>query len=908
VPTDSFASGNSIGPYRIIDRLGAGGMGEVYLAEDTKLGREVALKVLPEAYAHDPERRMRLEREARLLASLNHPNVATLHGLQEIGHHAVLEMELVPGETLAERLKHSRIGMAEALPILQQIAAGLEAAHERGIIHRDLKPANIKVLPDGRVKVLDFGIGKIFEQGRQVEDATFSLTSATASGAVILGTAQYMSPEQARGQALDPRTDIWSFGCVMFEVLTGRPPFKRETSSDTVAAILREEPDWDLVAACPRPLQRLVRRCLQKDPRARLRDIADARFEIEETLDDTAALRPVTLPTRAIPTRWLIATGVAVASIALIAAAAWYLAQSTVTTPTSGIRVAIPIAAGQRFATGPAPVLAISDDGTRLVYAAAAAARTQLFLRPLDRFQAVAIAGTDGATAPFFSPDGEWVGFHSGDTLKRVSLAGGTPLKIADAPSVASATWGDDDTILFATTAGDGIWRVTAGAAQQLTRPDPAKGETRHSDPQLLPGGKTALISVTVGGQTHPAVLTLATAQWQTLTGIATGGGARFVPPGHLVYAQSGGLVIVGFDAERGELRGSPVPLLDRVESAANAASQFAVSGNGTLVYVPGQTARPARSLIMMDRDGRASPLTSARASYAHPRLSPDGRWVAVTVETETGSDVWVYDLQRGTRTRLTSNGASGYPIWTPDGKNVTYHSASSEQWTLFTRAADASAPAQPLLRLQRADGGASAAAALLPGTLPTLSGSNPQYPMSWSGDGRVLAFTERKPSAERDIWVMEQGSDPSPFLVTPFDESAPSLSEDGRFLAYVSDESGRPEVYVQPYPGPGGRWLISTDGGTDPVWSASGRELYYRGSDGILAVSIQAAPVFTAGAPRRVLQARFDGSEAARNFDASRDGQRFVTVRSDESEAPLQFHAVFNWLTEIQRRVGPAK
>jgi eukaryotic-like serine/threonine-protein kinase len=907
VTTESFQSGSTIGQYRIINRIGAGGMGEVYLAEDTKLGREVALKVLPDAFVHDAERRMRLEREARLLASLNHPNVATLHGFQEAGHRAILEMELVPGQTLAERLKAAPLKPREALPIFNQIAAGLEAAHQRGIIHRDLKPANIKLLPDGRVKVLDFGVGKVFESQKDVDDLTISVSARGTSAGWIVGTAQYMSPEQARGEALDPRTDIWSFGCVLFEALTGDAPFNKDTAAETFASILKDEPDWEALAHSPASVQRLVRNCLQKDPTTRLRNIGDARLEIEEAITATKRA-PAALPRvlRNYRPTLMMAAG-AVLLVTMTLAASRYFGGATSTASLPQIRVAIPVAGGQRFATGPARVLAISPDGSRLVYAAAVpGSRTQLFLRPIDRFESEPIAGTDGATAPFFSPDGEWVGFHSGGALRKVSLAGGSPLTIADVPSLAGATWGDDNSILFATLAGDGIWRVadSGGTPQQLTRPDAAKNETQHHDPQLLPGSKTALITVTAGHQSHPAVLNIESAQWQVLPQITARGGARFVPPGHLIYEQSGGLVAVAFDAARGELRGSPVPLRERIETSANGAAQFAVSGNGSLVYVPGKTARPARSLIVVDRDGRAQPLHNVRASYAHPRLSPDGRWVAVSVDSDSGSDVWVYDLQRGTRTRLTSDGASGFPVWTPDGKSVTYHSATSDQWTLFSRPADASGPAQPLLTLGRPERSAAPGMAmLLPGTLPSLSGTNPQFPMSWSGDGKALAFIESKPSAERDIWVVEPGSDPSPFLVTPFDESAPAFSPDGKFLAYVSDESGRPEVYVQPYPGPGGRWLISTDGGTDPQWSAGGRELFYRSGRDVLAVTVQTSPAFTAGVPARIFEARFDGSDAARNFDASRDGRRLVTVRSDEAEAPLQFHAVFNWFAEIQRR-----
>jgi Tol biopolymer transport system component len=911
VERDSFASGSKIGQYRIIDRIGVGGMGEVYLAEDTTLGREVALKILPEEFAHDPERRIRLEREARILASLNHPNVATLHGLKASGDRAILEMELVPGKTLAERIREGVMSMAEALPVLRQIACGLEAAHQRGIIHRDLKPANIKLLPDGRVKVLDFGVGKVYDPGNHAEDLTASISGDVTGRGWVLGTAPYMSPEQVRGQPLEPRTDIWSFGCVMFEVITGQLPFRKATAAETIAAILKDDPDWQAASDAPAPIQRLMRRCLQKDLNSRLRDITDARLEIEDTLNDSRGFltAPQARPRRNISRGVVAVAAVAMVLMALIATAGWFYVNDNAVVLPNTARVAIPIPPGHQFAGGPAPVLALSPDGTRLVYAATApGSRTQLFVRPLDRFEPTPIPGTAGATAPFFSPDGEWVGFHAGDALRRVALSGGAPLKIADVPSLAYASWSDDDIVLFSTAASDGIWRVPAagGTPEQVTRPDPAANETQHAFPHVLPGGKNALITVTTAGTAHPALLALDTFKWRTLTQLTITGGARFVPPGYLLFAQSGGLVAVAIDPQTGDVRGRPIPLIERVDTALNGSLHLAVSRNGTLVFVPSEMAAPARSLMMVERDGRAQPLQGARtASYLHPRISPDARWIAVTLRGDAGSDVWVYDLQRGTRTRLTSDGASGFPIWTPDGRNVTYYSSAGRLWTLFTRAFDASGPAQPLLNMADSVAATPAVSALLPGTPPSLSGANPQFPMSWSGDGKVLAFTERKPSAERDIWILEAGSAPAPFLVTPFDESSPAFSDDGRFLAYVSDESGRPEVYVQPYPGPGGRWLLSTDGGTDPLWPAGGRELLYRSGDRIMAVPIQASIPFSAGVPTHVMDARFEGSAGARNFDATRDGRRFIAVRRDESETPLQFHAVFNWVAEIERRAG---
>ncbi len=917
-----FTPGSQVGSFKVLSLLGVGGMGEVYLAQDTRLGREVALKILPEAFAHDPERRSRFEREARVLASLNHPNIATLHGLTEFGGSTILEMELVPGDTLAERVARGPMTVDEALPVFKQIAQALEAAHDRGVIHRDLKPANIKVLSDGRVKVLDFGLAKAFDSDSSgvdsAADPILNVTSSRSATGMILGTARYMSPEQARGKALDRRTDIWSFGCVLYEVLAGKAPFVADTGSDTLAAILKEEPDWSVLAGAP-SLQRLARRCLRKDLQSRLRDIADARLELEELLQDSVSMRPLTSAVATRASRRPLAIGAAVALVVLAigAVAAWFAAPWRSAEPPPPTRVTIALPPAQQLAVGPSPSLALSLDGRRLVYVAAQPGRlTQLYLRPLDHFEATAIAGTEGASAPFFSTDGNWIGFYANDAIQKISLDGGAPLKICDAPPLSSATWLKDGGIIFGTTlVGDGLWRVSAdgGTPERLTTPDPAQKEEHHLYPQALPGGRAAVFTVLTDQGAFGAVLSLETRQWRRLPQVRPSrGGLQFVSTGHLLVAQAGGLAAIPFDPGRGETTGSPITVSERIAISANAGASFGVSEGGTLAYVPGRNAVPRRTLVAVDRDGRTTLLSDARAAYAQPRFSPDGRWLAMTIESESGADVWVHDLQRGTRTRLTNGDSAGFPVWSPDAAEVGFHAAHLGPWSLYVRVADGSRAAEPLLTGSRPEPAAAwspdPAEKLLPGFVPRLTGAHPQYPMSWTPDGRTLVFAERKPNGERDIWVVERGSDPTPFLLTPSDEWSPAFSPDGHWLAYVSGESGRSEVYVQPYPGPGGRWLISTEGGTDPVWAPNGRELYYLQDDQLMAVPIQGATALNAGTPRRLFQGRYELSDIGRNYDLSPDGTRFVMIRSDESEGTAQMHVVLNWLGELKSRSQSAR
>jgi len=917
-----FSSGARLGAYEIIGPLGAGGMGEVYRALDSSLGREVAIKVLPEAVAHHPERLARFEREARLLASLSHPNIAVIHGLERSAGSCYLVMELVKGETLAERSGRGVIPLQETLAIFKQIAEGLEAAHGQSIIHRDLKPANIMVTPKGTAKILDFGLAKVVSP----EDSGFlsqspTLSSSPTMAGIVMGTAAYMSPEQARGDPVDRRTDIWAFGCLLFEAVAGQRAFPGRTTSDTIAAVLREDPEWSKVAPiAPLKLQLLMRRCLQKNPHVRLHDIADARIEIDDISRepltpavDTGSIDGTRL-IRATPrTMWALAAAAAVlVGLGALAGVTWWAARVPASSA-SLARVMITLPSPQALEKGRFPPVALSPDGALLVYAAATAGgRTNLFLRPLDELSARPIPATEGASTPFFSPDGRWLAFYADGLLKKVSVAGGVPLTICDAPPVWSATWGENDRIVFATTLpSSGLWEVSAdgGAPAQLTTPRP--DEAQHGYPQLLPGGMQMLLfSVRRGNAWHLALLDLASRQWEVLgNGRVIGEGAQYLPTGHLVYTQSGGLVATPFDPSSGTLDQPPVPLLERLETSRFGGAYFAVAPrSGTLVYVPAGTTVADRTLTRIDRDGRVAPAIETRGGYEYPALSPDGRRVAVTIATETGSDIWIVDLDRGTRTRFTADGTSAFPVWGPDGSRVAFQSTAPGLRNLFWKPLDGTSDAQPFLS---ADSAATPTwpnigADLLPGTLPTLSGAGPQFPTSWSPDGSTLAFHERKPSGERDIWVVTAGSDPVPFLLTPFDERSPRFSPDGKWLAYVSDESGRNDVYVQPFPGPGPKWLVSTDGGVDPVWSKDSRELFYRRDDQMMAVSVAPTGEFSAGRPRRLFEMRFDAGDNGPNYDVSRDGSWFLMPRSEQAAAAGELHLVLDWFNEVAARARP--
>ena len=882
----------TLGHYRVEEKLGAGGMGVVYRATDTKLGRQVAIKVLPEAFAGDPERLARFQREARMLAALNHPNIAAIHGLEESGATHYLVLELVPGETL-----RGPMPVGEAVRVCAQIAEALEAAHEKGIIHRDLKPANVKITPEGKVKVLDFGLAKAYS-GEAGEGPTVSV-EPSREGA-ILGTPAYMSPEQARGKPLDKRADIWAFGCVLYEALAGGKAFPGESFSDCMAAVLTREPEWEaLPASTPANVRALLRRCLQKDPARRLRDIGDARLGLEEPLLEAmpAAAEAATRPRLAM-------LGVACGVLGALAAGllGWHLWRKAPATPPVA-RFTINLPPNEVISSQVRPALALSPDGRHVAYVGNRAGRTQLHLRPIDQLESKPIPGTEAGAGPVFSPDSRWLAFFQNFKWKKVALSGGPPVTICDAPQDSStwATWGPDDTLVFGRSAGFGFWRVSAaggGTRQPMVMPH-SETERAAIYPQFLPGGRALLFTVIthdtdVYDEARVVAHSLETGQRKVLFEGAHR--AWYSPSGHIVYIHSGTLLAVPFDLARLAVTGPPAPVVDGVfESLANGNTHVSISANGSLVYAPGGAVSGARKAVWVDRQGAVQPLPMPPRSYLHPRLSPDGRQLAIEVEGPN-HDVFTYDLDRGTLTKLTFDGVSHWPLWTPEGKRLTFRSHRTGAMSMWWMPADRSGAEERLTTIGQ---GQSAA--------------------SWSPGGRVVAFTQVNPETLADVWVLELDGErkPRPFAQTKFNEGSPRFSPDGRWIAYCSNESGRMEVYAQPYPGPGPKIQISTDGGSDPVWKGKGGELYYRTGEKMMVVDVTTHPVFRAGRPGLLWEKYFaygrNSSCAApgpssSNYDVAPDGQRFLMIQEGEQDAPAtQIHVVLNWSEEL-KRLAPEK
>jgi eukaryotic-like serine/threonine-protein kinase len=908
----ALTPGTRLGVYEVTAQIGVGGMGEVYRATDTKLKRQVAIKILPPALAADPDRLARFQREAEVLASLNHPNIAQIYGLEEgpaeegpaqAGPHMrALVMELVEGEELSQRIVRGAIPPDEALASAKQIADALEAAHEQGIIHRDLKPANVKIRSDGTVKVLDFGLAKLaaFESSRvgaaALSQSPTSTTPAATMAGVILGTTAYMSPEQARGRVVDKRADIWAFGCVVFEMLSGHRTFEGESISDVMASVLKADPNWQaLPVDTPTALQRLLRRCLQKDPRRRLQAIGEARAQIEDLLSGPPDATGAPALSRALP-RWRRALpwGVAGTAIAGLIVMLVLWAPWRAPPPPRVTRTTI-MTSGPAALTDTERKLALSPDGTHVVYVGNHG--TQLFVRALDALEPVAIATGVALKDPFVSPDGQWVGFTD-NGMHKVAISGGPSIALAIIDGASSgATWAPDDTIIFATNnQGTGLQRVSAagGTPEVLTRPDRAQGEADHLWPELLPGGRAVLFTITsrAGGldAAQVAVRDLRTGAQKVLLRGASHG--HYVASGHLVYVIAGTLRAVPFDPNRLETHGTAVSVLPRLAVTANGAGDFVVAADGTLVYVdaPGSLGANARTLVWVDRTGKEAPIAAEPRAYEHPRLSPDGTRLALS-SFDQENDIWIWDLGRATLTRLTLDpGQDQFPQWTPDGRRIIFSSNHDGQPNLWWQAADGTGNAERLT-----------------------TSSHAQFLNGITPDGTAVVYNESTPTMGRDLLqlALDGTRRVTPLLQTKFDERNGIVSSDGRWLAYESNSSGRFEVYVRPFPNVGGgQWPVSTAGGRQPLWARSGKELFYVGADGaVLSVPVQTSgATWSAGTPRKLLEGRYyTGTGSGRAYDVSPDGQRFLMIKVPETNASAAAPALIvvqHWDEELKRLV----
>ena len=896
-------TGTRLGPSVVEAPIGAGGMGEVYVARDSKLDRQVALKVLPQLFATDPDRLTRFRREAQVLASLNHPNIAQIHGLEDSGDTHALVLELVDGPTLADRLAAGPIPLDEALPLARQIVDALEYAHEHAIVHRDLKPANIKIRADGTVKVLDFGLAKALapEGAGGTADAMNSptLTGRGTQLGIIVGTAAYMAPEQARGRPADRRADVWAFGIVLYEMLTARRAFEGDDISITLASVLKDDVDWKaLPADLPASVRRLLRRCLEKDPKRRLSAVADARLELDDAGATEIAATPTTVAGRS--WQWIPWTIAALASgaalLSLLIWAPWREPERR-----EPIRLSTEVGVDGTLAVNLGAAAVISPDGQVVVFVLNSDGRNRLYVRRLEQLQTVLLQGTEDAMSPFFSPDSRSIGFFTPGKLKRISVSGGAVSTLCDAQNGRGGSWGADGTIVFQPSSNPGSLLHTVSDRGGTPVPLGAKGLAAQRWPQILPGGRGVIYSgnsVTISWETGSIMgQALPSGEPKVLVEGALYG--RYVN-GHLLYIRGGTLYSVPFDAERLELRGTHSPLLEGVLSAVNTGgAQFSVSNSGTLLYIPGKYMGDNLPVTWIDRQGKTTLLRAEAADWWSPDFSPNGQQLAMAIGYGYASDVWTYDWARDTSTQLTfGRGVDSSPVWTPDSRRIAYASAPDEKTqstNIYWKRADGTGEAQRLTE-----------------------SANSQVPFSFHPTGKYLAYIERRVDAMFDVMILPIEGDektgwkagtPRPFAATPTLENAPAFSPDGRWLAYSSTESGRAEIYVRPFPTGQGMWKVSIEpGGMNPRWSPKRPELFYAapvsGQVVVMALAYQAeGDTFRPERPRAWYPHPINATRPARPFDVHPDGERIAIAKPPVNVDPQQRPVfIFNFFEELRR------
>ncbi len=876
-------SGTKLGAYEILGRIGAGGMGDVYRAADKRIGREVAIKVLPSNFSQDPDRLARFEQEARAAGMLNHPGILNVYDIgHENGTH-FLVLELLEGETLRDKLK-SALSQRKTIDYALQIAKGLSAAHDKGIIHRDLKPENLFVTNDGRVKILDFGLAKLTQtEAPAAEHSKLETGVQLSTPGMILGTVGYMSPEQVRGKPSDARSDIFSFGVILYEMISGKRAFHADTAADTMSAILGKEPS-DLSETNPNlspAMNRIVEHCMEKDPAQRFQSMHDVAFYLENLsgVSTTSIAAPAVAPTHSrikslLP--WLVALMMTLfAAIALFSPTRKEIPKSE----KAVMRFMFPLEGTQRATFNAYGSLAMSPDGSSVVYTGVEDQQIRLYLRNLNTFESRPIAGTEGARAPFFSPDGKWLGFFTAHELKKVQLSGDTPVTLTRIANPRGASWGDNGTIVFSPFYYAGLNKISAdgGTAQSLTTVDKSKGERNHRWPFVLPGGKVALFTIGHGGRWSDATIGAVRVDTGERKVVLQGGfGARYLPTGHLIFGRGDALYVIGFDPEKLETYGDSVMLVSGVSENGAGSLEYAFSQNGILITLPaGASYDEGGTTAILNRKGERLPGPLDSVVLSDPQFSPDNSRLAGFRKFE----IWIYDLARGTSTRLTSEARTGWPKWTGDGKRVAYASERLGLWNPFWRAADGSDQEQVVIKNESV-----------------------LVPTKWSRDNKKLLLFKDSQQTDTDVMVFDTSDGKLHDLVaTPASETDGIFSPDDKWIAYTSDESGRDEIYVRSFQGPPGRWLVSTNGGTNVMWKQQ-NEILYRVGKKVMSVPIQTSPSFSAGTPELL----FEG--AYLQMDVTSDHQRFVTTVQKEKDRQDHLNVTINWFEEVLKRAPIAK